>query len=224
MGEKKLLPVFVHIVESPSDFDLLDGRTEGRSLCEALRLAEIPGWYSLATSKTTFEEALRGRLDDAWKHFGSSATVPLLHLSAHGSNGGIGLTDGTFISWAELREMLQPLNNAMGGNLLICLSSCFSVSGIRMAMFDGGGHPFFGLVGHPDAAQWADAAVAYTSFYHRLFKGATIDEAVEAMRVASGDQRFMWFRGRPLKDDWDRYVSAERSQGLAAALAAYGSP
>ena len=212
-----MVNAFVHIIESPSDQDLLDGRTEGRSLCEALRLANIPGWYSLATTRRTFQDCLNNRLIEAHDHFGKTR-MPILHLSMHGNRQGVALTDNTFIGWEELKRCLQPLNNALQGGLLICLSACFSVSGIRMAMFEGNDHPFWGLVGHPDSAEWADAALAYTTFYHRLFKGANVDEAVIAMHAASGDARFMWFRGHDLKNDWVKDREEERKRQLSQGL------
>ena len=58
---------FVHVIESPSPADLLDGRTEGRVLWEALRLADIAQTYSLATNRETLELALTTRLTAAWK-------------------------------------------------------------------------------------------------------------------------------------------------------------
>lgn len=102
---------FVHVVESPSSVDLLDGRTEGRVLLEALGLSDVPATYNLVTSRATLKEALGNRLVDAmgsWKRF------PILHFSLHGSAEGISLTDCEFISWRDLRELLLPINQATG--------------------------------------------------------------------------------------------------------------
>lgn len=60
---------FVYVIESPSSFDLLDGRTEGRSLCEALTLSGISYFYSLATDRNTLLTALGNRLNEAWTRF-----------------------------------------------------------------------------------------------------------------------------------------------------------
>jgi len=49
---------FVYVIESPSSSDLLDGRTEGRALTEALVLAQIPSWYSLVTDQVTLCSAI----------------------------------------------------------------------------------------------------------------------------------------------------------------------
>ena len=80
---------FVHIIKSPSSIDLLDGRTEGRVLSEALHLTEIPHWYSLAADRTMLLEALGPRLAAAWHQW---RRFPILHLSMHGDAQGIALT------------------------------------------------------------------------------------------------------------------------------------
>src|SRR5689334_1005397 len=111
---------FVYIIESPSAYDLLDGRTEGRTLGEALTLAAIPYWYSLAIDKATLTQALGPRLLEAWRALGK---LPILHLSMHGNQDGVQLSSGEFISWHDLRNLLLPLNQALQGGLLICMSS-----------------------------------------------------------------------------------------------------
>jgi hypothetical protein len=83
---------FVYVIESPSDTDLLDGRMEGRSLCESLQLAGIPHAYSLVTSQRTLSEALSTRIAEAMKKF--PGRYPILHLSLHGNSNGVALTNG----------------------------------------------------------------------------------------------------------------------------------
>jgi hypothetical protein len=190
---------FVHIVESPSAQDLLDGRTEGRSLSEAMRLAEIPHCYSLASNLLMFQQALGQRLRMAIDHY---KAIPILHFSAHGNSEGIGLTSGEFLPWSELDKLLQPIHEFFRGGLLICLSSCESAQGMRMAMTNGPERPFWALVSHMGRPNWSDCAVAYTVFYNRFFKDHGIEAAVEAMRAATGDPNFaMWF-GQQVKQNW----------------------
>ena len=43
----------------------------------------------------------------------------------HGHPDGVALTCGDFLLWHDLRHLLLPLNRAMQGGLLICMSSCF---------------------------------------------------------------------------------------------------
>lgn len=211
---------FVYVIESPADTDLLDGRTEGRSLCEAMRLAGIPHWYSLATTSRSFEESLGRRLHQALEHFNKP---PILHLSMHGNNDGVALTNGEFVTWANLRKSLTPLTEAMQGGLLICMSACFSSSGCRMAMHEDKEHPFWALVGNTSSAVWSDSAVAYITFYHLFFKNVPIEDCVERMRLSSGDGNFIWFSGHKIKADWSAFMEKNRRDALVEALRRYSS-
>lgn len=210
---------FVYVIEAPSDIDLIDGRTEGRALCEALRLAEIPHWYSLTTTMRAFDESLGARLAEAYTKF---QLPPILHLSMHGNDQGVRITDGTFLSWYDLQKALVPLTNAMNGGLLICMSSCFGSAGCRMAMHEEKDQPFWALVGNNTSALWADAAVAYITFYHLFFKGQSAEQCVEAMKHASGDHNFMLWSGHKVKADWGALMSQSRRNQLAEALRAGG--
>ncbi len=211
---------FVYVIESPADMDLLDGRSEGRSLCEALRLASIPHWYSLVTTPKTFEESLGSRLSEALSRFNQP---PILHLSMHGNDEGVALTNGEFLTWENLRRSLIPLTNAMDGGILICMSSCFGGAGCRMAMHEEKDYPFWALVGNSQSALWADAAVAYITFYHHFFKGIPVDQCVDRMRIASGDNNFMAFSGQSLKADWTSKMENSRCDAFVQALQNYSS-
>lgn len=206
---------FVYVIESPAPYDLLDGRTEGKVLTEALGLAGIPYWYSLACDKATLLEALGNRLGEAGRyHKGKS---PILHLSMHGRQDGILLTNGQFISWDNLRGLLLPLIRAMQGGLLVCMSSCFGNSGCRMAMYADNEPHFWALVGNNASPTWADAAIAYVSFYHLFFKGVKINICVESMNIASGDHNFMLNIGAETKAGWESFIQ-QRSQEIASSV------
>jgi hypothetical protein len=205
---------FVFIIESPAAPDLLDGRTEGRVLSESLRIAEIPHWYSLAVDKRMFSEALGNRLAEAWRQYGR---LPILHLSMHGNADGISLTSGEFMSWNELRIFLLPLIRAMRGGLLVCMSSCFGGAGCRMAMYLDNEPCFWALVGNKDSATWADAAIAYSAFYHLFFKQISLDICVASMRIASGDQNFEVHFGQHTRAGWQGFVNMHAAQ-LAEAV------
>lgn len=180
-------PFFVHIIESPSSTDLLEGDTEGRVLVQALALSRIPHYYNLVTSLQTLDDALGIRLQTARLELGK---VPVLHLSCHGNRGGICLTSGEFVSWRDLRDRLLPLNTQLEGGLLLTMSSCFGLSGREMAMRVDGPVPFFAIVAHPNKVRLSDLAVAFTVFYHHIGKGGTMQQCVEAMKAASGEDRF----------------------------------
>lgn len=208
---------FVHIVESPSSVDLLDGRTEGRSLWESLRLAEIPAWYCLATDWRTLHDSVGQRLLQAWREFN---VPPILHLSMHGDERGVGLTNGQVLTWDQLRYFLHPLFDAMNGGLLVCLSSCHGSHGRRMAMCSETDATFWALVTNHGQVSWSDAAVGYISFYHLLFRGLPVEACVSSMKVASGNHEFDCIYGGQVKNEWQqvvRSISAGMEQRLERA-------
>ena len=205
---------FVYIVESPSDVDMLDGRSEGHLLTEALSLTGIKSVYKMAVSRETFVRSLRGELVDAVKEVNRS---PILHLSAHGDHRGIQLTDKTFVSWQKLREVLLPINQVMNGQLLVCMSSCKGFQGLQMAMYTED-LPFFGLVGNTETPSWGDTAVAFVTFYHLLFKGVVVPDAVLAMRSASGDDKFLEVLGGDVQTVWLANETQSKQDAMRQAL------
>lgn len=205
---------FVYVIESPAGRDLLDGRTEGRVLTEALSLACIPHWYSIATDKSLLFEALGDRLLEAWNFHNKS---PILHLSMHGNQKGVELTSGEFLIWNDLRALLLPLIRAMNGGLLVCMSSCFGISGCRMAMHEDNEPHFWALVGNSQSPTWSDAAIAYVSFYHLFFKGFDMNTCVSSMRVASGDHNFNHHLGVDVRADWSAFIQ-QHQNAIAAAV------
>lgn len=195
---------FVHIIESPSKYDLQERREEGGLLSKAFDLAEIPHSYNLAYDKEMLFEALSSRLIKACSD--NYPRLPILHFSLHGNENNVGLTSGQSLSWNELRYLLLPLNQMMQGGLIICMSSCFGFSGCRMAMYEENEPPFYALVGNTRNTMWADSAVAYITFYHLLFKGLPVNSCVERMKLASGDENFNFEFGANIKLMWHQYI------------------
>jgi len=211
---------FVHIIESPAPEDLVEDRCEGRILGEALSIAGIQHVYSLAVNRDMFVYSITNRLLDAVMKFQSA---PILHVSAHGNVEGITLTSGEQITWRRLADLARPLANALEGNLIVCLSACGGAAGCRMAMEPGNGHTFGVLVSNTTGVSWADAAVAYVAFYHRLIRGSSVAEATEAMKLASGDQNFILLLGSLVKSEWNRWLSERQEFAVQAVQEALGA-
>lgn len=134
-------------------------------------------------------------------------SLPILHLSMHGDQNGIALTNSEYIEWSELAELIRPLAKILEGRLIISPSACYSVAGCRMAMTNSSDLPFGLLVGSLSQVAWADAAVAYVAFYHRLFKGASVHDAINAMKSASGESGFAVFDASAVRESWRKWVS-----------------
>lgn len=193
---------FVFLVDSPSHLDLYDGYSIGMALRDALKALRIPCVYTLATNKENFQSALANRLSEAIRQMQPLANinaVPFVHLCMHGAPTGIGLTDGAFLSWQELRTLLISHNYAKGHDPYVCMASCNGFSATNMAnAFDSA---FSALIGNTGTVLQSDVTVAYMSLYNHLFyKRASFDQAVQAMRYASGDHNFFYAFGDQIKN------------------------
>lgn len=125
--------------------------------------------------------------------------TPFIHLCMHGAPMGIGLTDGSFLSWQDLRNLLLAHNLSKGHNPYICMASCNGFNATNMAnAYD---PAFNALIGNTGAVFQSDVTVAYMSFYNHLFyKMANFDQAVQAMRAASGDNNFCYTYGEQVRN------------------------
>jgi len=181
---------FVFVIESPSAVDLYHRRSEGEIIRQAVELNQIPCIVRTAISLEAFDACLKIGLSDAMKAMPGS--IPLLHISAHGDSNGIGLSNGYHMTWNELRSHLRPINEALNGTLIVCMSSCEGYSGTRMAMYPTDSKlPYLVLVGCVTKPVWGETAVGFATLYHQLARGEHIDTAVAAMRTASGNEGFI---------------------------------
>jgi hypothetical protein len=176
----------VHIIESVTNEDLHEKRTEGGMLAQSLLLAGMTSTYRRASDRNAFIEYIREVSRSAQT---ARELIPAVHFSCHGNQTGIALTSGEEICWPELRNMLLPVNRAASGNLIVGMSTCYGLFGTGMALHPHDA-PFRSLIGPVDTVTFADSAIAFTVFYHQLSKGTLIERAVEVMKVASGEEHF----------------------------------
>jgi len=197
---------FVFVIESPSAVDLYHRRSEGEIIRQAVELNGIRCAVKTAINLQSFHACLAVGLVEQMSV--QAGFMPLLHISAHGSNDGIQLSDGYIMPWHELREHLRPINEALGGSLVVCMSSCEGYSGIRMAMtIDQTPLPFFALIGCSEKPTWGETAVAYATLYHQLWRGEYVADAVNAMCIASGNQMFFLQHAENSRQGYIQYLS-----------------
>ncbi|MBT6045782.1 MAG: hypothetical protein HN561_15565 [Candidatus Scalindua sp.] len=197
---------FVYIIESPSEVDIYHNTSEGILLSQSLGLQQIPCSLRTAISQNAFEAALKIGLEEQMKIFPN--LLPIIHISAHGNQEGVALSNGNLITWRNLREYLLPINRALGHALLLCMSCCKGYSASRMAMEIGNTeHPFFSMVGHFGSPTWSETAVAFSTFYHLLAKDYYIHEAVNAMKVASGNDEWVHTTAEKEQKDYLEYAT-----------------
>ena len=182
---------YVHIVESPSPSDFLNGLTEGRALCSFLEMAGIQHQYNVAVNAEQFTIAMTDRFRESWSKF---KCQPILHLSAHGNTDGIALTSqherGDLIRWHDLGRMIKPIHDAYGGCLGVCMSSCEGLQGMRMFdVIEEADLPFAWIIGPETKVDVRDAALAFSVLYRRM-QCNNVENVIEAMRAASGVDGF----------------------------------
>jgi hypothetical protein len=85
-----------------------------------------------------------------------------------------------------------------------------------MAMYVDNEPHFWALVRKSASPTWADAGIAYASFYHLFFKGFDIKVCVESMKVAGADHNFLYLLGAGLKAGWDAFIQQHQQQMAAA--------
>jgi hypothetical protein len=205
---------FVYIVESPSAADIYHKRYESDLLQKVLELEGIPSVARLAVTREAFYAALTVGIADEMKEFDDR--IPIVHISAHGGSDGIQLSNNEVMTWDELRRLLVPVNKALRSLLLVSMSCCEGYSGIRMAMTDNPAedYPFVALVGSTSSPTWSDTTVAFSTFYHLVGKGAYLVDAVEAMRVASGDDSFHVNMGTDIRKSYIEYIQGLNTEDV----------
>ncbi len=201
----KRLKFFVYVIESPSAVDLYHRRSEGELLRQAINLNQIACTLRLAVNLEAFVASIRIGLHEAMESF--PGTIPILHISAHGFSDGIQLSSGEVVLWHQLREMLIPVNQALSGSLIVCMSTCEGYSGSRMAMVqESNDHPFFAIIGNCSKPTWPETAVAFATLYHLIANGRYITDAVAAMRIASGNESFFITTAEESKQNYIEYI------------------
>ncbi len=190
---------YVHIVESPSPAELRDGVTEGRALCSFLDIAGIPYSYSLAVDLDQFRIAMTNKVDEAINGF---SKLPILHLSVHGGEGGIQLTNQEKLLWSELADYIHPINNRLNGRLDVCMSCCGGAYGAQMAQVFPDS-PYNWLVGSFADVALPDIALAYSILYRRVHCGyENLLELIETVRAASGISDFGIWDGKRIQEEY----------------------
>lgn len=203
--EKRASMIYVHIVESPDKETLRKKTYEGKRLHDILELAGITSEHYLVEDMDDFKKqvsSLPDRVQD-YKKKGIDKVSYILHISAHGSEDGISLTDGTIIRWKELVDIIEPVNARLASFfsqpeldyiLVVVLSTCKGVHGFKMAL-NKDEIPFRGIVGPEENVTWMESALAYLILYHQHTMGLNqVFRISEIMSEATG-KKFTYMPG-----------------------------
>jgi hypothetical protein len=106
----------VFVAESVQSVDFYEGRTDGFAANELLKIQQVRTSYKIVFDKDHLARAI----GDA-----RAGDFQVLHISAHGDNRGISLTDGNFVTWLDLAELLTTFGGVpnKAGRILV-VSSC----------------------------------------------------------------------------------------------------
>ncbi|WP_294196583.1 hypothetical protein [uncultured Sphingomonas sp.] len=185
----------IYMIESPSPDDLYRGRNEGDALATTLKLAEINVIYYLAASEDTFQQAL----DDIVIRINNEEenAMPFIHISAHGYEDGLELTDGGTLYWEQITKKLEQVSELVGllnsgvpgiGSLPrinLSLSSCSAYSNYKRVAGDK--IPVQSVLGPNIDVGWCQSLIGFTTFFYQAFiLRRTFQNAVVAMNAAAG--------------------------------------
>ena len=192
----------VFIIESPLADDFLTKRYEGELLHKFLTWRGIKSHHYFAIDKNSFQQAIgnlvREALGEEFKRIGLSIldnkpipiVLPIIHISAHGNEEGIGLTNGELVTWKELGNLLSPLNKAFQG-IILSISACEGWSAIKM-LFESKDLPFNVLISNKGKPTWEQTLIGFTIIYHRLKEELDFLKAINAAKEATGNNDFVY--------------------------------
>lgn len=100
----------------------------------------------------------------------------IIHFVSHGNEEGVRM-GSYFAYWIMLGPLLEKINSAMQCDLIVNMSTCKGLHGIKMVK-PLGGYPFFGLIGAKKDLKVSDAISANSLFYKYVSNGVPIQKAI----------------------------------------------
>lgn len=128
-------------------------------------------------------------------------TVFTLHIVSHGDEYRIGTEAGTNeVRWSELFYYTRQLNEIMGNNLLLVLSSCIG-GGILSYIEPEKRAPYRAVIANTRSVVMADAHKGFAAFYADYYDMLDFPKAIEALNASidltkeidSGKQKVEFF-------------------------------
>lgn len=115
----------------------------------------------------------------------------MFHFVGHGNKKCIAFKHTSeFIAWDELTSILTEINEAFGNTLVLNMTSCFGLHGIKTVNPFSDGNPFFGLIGYSEKLKIKVAKQANEIFYTAVIGGMKINQAVIKLQADLKDKNF----------------------------------
>jgi len=113
-----------------------------------------------------------------------------LHIICHGNSEGIGLkATNERIKWKEFREKLSIINKLMNQSLIVNMTSCFGLHGIKIVDEHSTDYPFFGLIGPSQKIGVKRADRINKLFYSKQLEGKQVQEIVKEINKEIGTEQ-----------------------------------
>lgn len=156
----------VLILESQTPAEWYDECREGPILAGILRLLGIDAVVRMCLDREQFTRAIETE----------AINFDVLHISCHGDENGICLTDGSPLTWQDLSQMAGgPLH----GKVLV-LSSCMSGKPTLAHLFESESRRPGIIIGTLENIDWDKAALAWQLMYKFLKDGKDI---LQSLRI-----------------------------------------
>ena len=196
----------IHLIEAPNEDDFYENRLETDLIRPIAQFSGISFTAHIVMNRDYFRKVL-GKINR------DGECLPILHFAGHGNQEGISLPNKTLITWAELRELLIPVNQRVGNILFVCMSCCEGLAAIEAAKSLWPNDPYAAIVGTPGKPTIGQTSVAFATFYHQLnifFRQQSITEKsdinlndiIENMRAASLHGGWELRGTKAIKDDF----------------------
>jgi hypothetical protein len=107
-----------------------------------------------------------------------------LQIVSHGTEEGLWIDQtGEDILWVELTQRLSELNTELSDTLIINMTSCKGLNGIKIVDEKSERLPFFGLVGCPRDLWTDEAKLVNEKFYNKLLEAKDISSIVAEIQT-----------------------------------------
>jgi hypothetical protein len=165
-------PISVMVAESVGARDFYLRRTDGYAAHEVLRIQQVKTEYRVILDKARLIRAIAESCMFQFKIF---------HLSCHGNDDGIGLSDGSFLDWLSLGRLFRRYASLEKVLVLSCCSGGYV--GVTKA-FQKENIVFGFVFGSTalDGVGFTDSCLAWSILYSRLLEhGFALDELRETL-------------------------------------------
>lgn len=148
----------VYILESLKPKDFYKRSLDGHAANEVLRVLGTRTEYRIAFTKALIERAIKEAV---------AGDFEVLHFSSHGHGGGIRLTDGTRLTWAEFAEIVRP---ASGSDKALVMATCGGGDKELTKALAAADVTFGWVFGSTaDEVYFVDSCLAWSILYNRLY-------------------------------------------------------